>query len=248
MSVIGGYMQPIKKGIRVKLEYLGTAQQVAPGDSMFCDSVRHLDFTIEEFSGAALSVQKRVFDVLVSLLAIMLLVPLLAMVAIAVKLDGPGPIFFMQRRTGLGGRAFNVMKFRTMRVLENGNEVRHALRKDERVTTIGAFLRRSSIDELPQLINVLLGDMSLVGPRPHAIAHDNLYGTLLPHYRWRFRARPGLTGLAQVRGQRGGISTLACMEGRVASDREYIEQWSWWLDMSIMLRTLPRLITDKAAY
>ena len=141
-----------------------------------------------------------------------------------------------------------IYKFRTMHVLEDGHNVRHASRDDPRVTRIGALFRQTSIDELPQLFNVLRGEMSLVGPRPHALAHDVLYSRLIPHYHRRFATKPGMTGLAQLRGFRGEIHSIACMRGRVDADCEYIERWSLRRDLGIMLRTVPLIVNDKRAY
>lgn len=197
---------------------------------------------------SATSLCKRSADVVGATLVLIPLLPLLLLVALAIVLTSRGPVLFRQNRTGLNGRVFRIAKFRTMHVLEDGEELRHATRADSRTTRVGALLRRTSIDELPQLFNILLGDMSFVGPRPHAVAHDTYYGTRLPGYRLRFAARPGLTGLAQVRGMRGEVRTLAGMAERVAADREYIANWSFRLDLTIALRTLPRLLFDRAAY
>ena len=191
---------------------------------------------------------KRALDFACSAMLLVLLSPLFLIVALAIKAEGDGPIFFKQRRAGLGGKVFLIYKFRSMNVVENGAKIAHATKNDQRVTRVGAFIRSTSIDELPQLINVLRSEMSLIGPRPHALAHDSLYRSLLPTYQWRFRARPGLTGLAQVRGLRGEIHTLDDMDKRVAADREYAENWSLLLDLGIALKTIPCLLTDKAAY
>jgi putative colanic acid biosynthesis UDP-glucose lipid carrier transferase len=191
---------------------------------------------------------KRAMDFMVAALILFCLVPVLMVVAILIKFDSPGPVLFRQRRSGLGGKVFMICKFRTMQVMENGGKMQHAVRNDPRVTRIGGLLRASSIDELPQLWNIVVGDMSLVGPRPHALAHDSLYRSLLPTYQWRFRARPGLTGLAQVQGLRGEIHTLADMDRRVASDRSYVDNWSLLLDIGILLKTVPCVLGAKGAY
>ena len=187
---------------------------------------------------AATSKLKRALDLLGAAAGLFLLAPLLVLVALLIRLDSPGPVLFRQRRTGRNGEIFTVYKFRTMRVLEDGPTIAHATRNDHRTTRLGQLLRRSSIDELPQLLNVLKGEMSLVGPRPHAVAHDEQYAALLANYRQRFRARPGITGLAQVNGLRGEIVDLADMAERVEADLEYIGCWSIGLDIEILVRTL----------
>jgi putative colanic acid biosynthesis UDP-glucose lipid carrier transferase len=195
--------------------------------------------------GRALS--KRLFDVTMAVGLLLFLAPLMVLTAILVRLTSKGPSLFKQRRTGLNGKIFYIYKFRSMTVMEDG-QLQAAQRGDARVTPLGAILRRSSLDELPQLLNVLKGDMSLVGPRPHAIAHDELYGTLLPSYSERFRARPGLTGLAQVTGFRGEIKTIDCLKGRIAADLRYIEQWSIWTDLNVLFRTAMLIWRDEQAY
>lgn len=199
-------------------------------------------------SAVGLSMIKRSFDILIALAALLFVAPLLLLAAAAIWGESGGPIFFRQQRTGYRGRTFVILKLRTMRVLENGAGVAQATRGDARITQVGAFLRKSSIDELPQIINVLKGDMSLVGPRPHALAHDQIYGAELPNYQLRFRARPGLTGLAQIRGFRGEIHAIEDMAHRVESDIEYIHRWSLMQDVQIMLRTVPLLFHDAHAY
>jgi putative colanic acid biosynthesis UDP-glucose lipid carrier transferase len=191
---------------------------------------------------------KRMMDIIVSAVALLLLLPLLLCVAVAIKLDSAGPVLFVQRRTGRGNRAFKILKFRTMTVREDGGTVVQATVGDARVTRVGAILRRTSIDELPQLINVLAGSMSLVGPRPHALAHDCFFSSRIAEYGHRFSLRPGLTGLAQVSGLRGEVHTLEAMQGRVSADLAYIRQWSLALDISVILRTIQLLARDKQAY
>jgi putative colanic acid biosynthesis UDP-glucose lipid carrier transferase len=197
---------------------------------------------------AACSRTKRALDIAASLLLCALLFPSLLLIALAVRSTSPGPIFFRQSRTGLNGRVFQVWKFRTMYVVEDGDGIAHATRNDARVTPLGALLRSTSIDELPQLLNVLVGDMSLVGPRPHAVAHDQRYGRLIGDYGKRFGVKPGMTGLAQIRGLRGEIHDLSCMVARVRADCEYIERWSLLFDVWIILQTIPRMIRDRNAY
>jgi putative colanic acid biosynthesis UDP-glucose lipid carrier transferase len=191
---------------------------------------------------------KRALDIVASLLALLLFLPIFAVAAFLVRATSPGPIIFRQHRTGLGGQPFELLKFRTMHVTEDGEQIRHAMRGDRRVTRIGAILRATSVDELPQLINVLRGDMSLVGPRPHALAHDRHYGALIHGYAKRFMVKPGMTGLAQIRGLRGEIHELYSMERRVRADREYIASWSLACDLRIILLTLPRMLGDSHAY
>ena len=182
-------------------------------------------------------VLKGLLDYAVAGVALFLLAPLLAVVAIAIKLDSPGPVFFRQRRLGQNNQVFRIFKFRTMTVAEDGERVIQAQRNDPRVTRVGKFLRRTSLDELPQLINVLTGTMSLVGPRPHAVAHDEEFEQKLDLFSRRRRVRPGLTGWAQVHGYRGETRTTADIRHRMQHDLYYIDNWSLWLDMEIMVRT-----------
>jgi putative colanic acid biosynthesis UDP-glucose lipid carrier transferase len=191
---------------------------------------------------------KRGFDVLGAGIGLLLFLPLLVLLVTLIKLESPGPAIFRQRRTGYRGRVFTIYKFRTMTVTEDSGQIRHATKDDTRVTAIGALLRKLSIDELPQLVNVLKGDMSIVGPRPHALAHDEYYGALIPTYAARFRARPGLTGYAQVNGFRGEIRDARGMSDRVAADNSYIDAWSPSLDIAILARTIPLIFRDPRAY
>jgi len=191
---------------------------------------------------------KRGFDIVAAGVGLLLFLPLLLLVMGLIRLESPGPAVFRQRRTGYRGRVFTIYKFRTMTVTEDCGQVRQATKGDARVTAIGALLRKLSIDELPQLVNVLKGDMSIVGPRPHALAHDEYYGGLIPTYAARFRARPGLTGYAQVNGFRGEIRDARAMSDRVAADNSYIEAWSPSLDLAILLRTIPLIFGDPRAY
>lgn len=196
----------------------------------------------------ATSVLKRALDILFAGFALLLFLPLLLMVTVAIRVESPGRAIFKQRRTGYQGRVFTIYKFRTMSVTEDSDRIRQATRNDQRVTAVGALLRKLSIDELPQLWNVLKGDMSIIGPRPHALAHDDHYGALIPTYAARFRARPGLTGYAQVNGFRGEIEDVRCMADRVAADNSYIDEWSLTLDLTIMVRTVPLIFSDPNAY
>jgi putative colanic acid biosynthesis UDP-glucose lipid carrier transferase len=191
---------------------------------------------------------KRGEDVLVSATCLLMALPVMLLIAIAIKTTSRGPVLFRQRRHGLNKKVIEVLKFRSMTVQENGNEVRQATKTDNRVTAVGWFLRRSSLDELPQLANVLVGDMSLVGPRPHAIIHDQQWGEMLEEYANRHQVKPGITGLAQVRGLRGEATTPRDIQDRIAADLEYINGWSLWLDLSIIVRTISAVLWAKNAH
>jgi putative colanic acid biosysnthesis UDP-glucose lipid carrier transferase len=193
-------------------------------------------------------VAKRLTDIGFSTLILLLLLPLLVVIAVMVKLSSPGPIIFKQRRYGLDGREIAVYKFRTMQVTEDGAQIRQASKIDGRITRVGGVLRRSSMDELPQLINVLQGRMSLVGPRPHAVAHNEEYRKLIKGYMVRHKVLPGITGLAQVNGCRGETSKLEEMEARVNYDLDYLRHWSPLLDIKIILLTVVRVFRDDKAY
>ncbi len=193
-------------------------------------------------------VAKRASDLLVASLLLVLLSPLMALIAVAIRIDSPGPVIFRQRRYGLDGEEILVYKFRSMRVAEDGSQVPQARRNDPRVTRLGALLRRSSLDELPQLVNVLQGRMSMVGPRPHAVAHNELYRQQIRSYMVRHKVRPGITGWAQVNGFRGETDSLEKMEGRIRHDLDYLRHWSLALDLYIMLRTARVVIGDPRAY
>ncbi|MGX4803419.1 exopolysaccharide biosynthesis polyprenyl glycosylphosphotransferase [Bradyrhizobium guangdongense] len=190
--------------------------------------------------------QKRCLDVGVALFALVLLMPLVLTVAVLIKLDSPGPIIFRQSRRGFNGKPFEIWKFRTMTVCEDVATTRQPTKKGVRITRIGRFLRMTGIDALPQLWNVLLGNMSLVGPRPHALAHDNFYDELISKYVYRHHMKPGLTGWAQVNGFRGGIPTVDLMEKRVEYDVWYVGNWSIWLDLKIMARTASAVLFQEA--
>jgi putative colanic acid biosynthesis UDP-glucose lipid carrier transferase len=191
---------------------------------------------------------KRASDLVIASLAVLLLAPLMAAIAVAVRLDSPGPALFRQRRNGLGGEEIVVWKFRTMRVLQDGASVPQATRCDPRITRVGAFLRRTSLDELPQFFNVLQGRMSVVGPRPHAVAHNEQYRALIRAYQIRHKVRPGITGWAQVHGCRGETDTLEKMQRRVEYDIDYLRHWSLALDLRIVLRTARLVLGDDKAY
>jgi Undecaprenyl-phosphate glucose phosphotransferase len=191
---------------------------------------------------------KRVFDVLVGSLALLLLLPPMIVCALVIKLDSRGPILFRQRRNGFNARQFVIFKFRTMTVAEDGQEVTQAKRFDQRITRAGGILRQSSLDELPQLFNVLKGDMSLVGPRPHALAHDTQYGQVLSEYAFRHHMKPGITGWAQVNGCRGETPQVEQMQRRVEYDLWYINNWSLLLDIRILLRTCVEVLRARNAH
>src|SRR5882724_5728866 len=193
-------------------------------------------------------VTKRLTDIGLSVVILLLFLPLLLVIAILVKMSSPGPIIFKQRRYGLDGREIAVYKFRTMSVTEDGEHIRQASKSDSRITRIGRILRRTSADELPQLINVLQGRMSLVGPRPHAVAHNEEYRKLIKGYMVRHKVLPGITGLAQVNGCRGETSQLEEMEARVNYDLDYLRHWTPMLDIKIILLTAIKVFRDDKAY
>jgi putative colanic acid biosynthesis UDP-glucose lipid carrier transferase len=191
---------------------------------------------------------KRAADLVLASLILICIAPLMAAIAVGVKLSSPGPVLFRQRRYGLDGRRIVVYKFRTMTVAEDGDVVRQATRDDARVTPFGAFLRRTSLDELPQFVNVLQGRMSVVGPRPHAVAHNELYRKLIPGYMIRHKVRPGITGLAQVNGWRGETDTVEKMKARIDCDLRYLRSWSLLLDLQIILKTVAVVLGRRDAY
>ena len=193
-------------------------------------------------------VQKRFFDLVCAALALIVLTPLIIAVAILIKLDSPGPVFFVQRRYGFNQQPFPIIKFRTMRALDDGAVIRQARRDDPRLTKVGRWLRRWNIDEIPQLFNVLTGDMSLVGPRPHALSHDHDYERRISLYARRHNVKPGITGWAQINGYRGEIDTDEKIRKRVEYDLFYIDNWSPWLDLKIIARTLLSPTAYRNAY
>ncbi len=193
-------------------------------------------------------IAKRLLDIVFSLGFLTCAMPALLVLALLVKLSSPGPVIFSQRRYGLDGQEIKIYKFRTMTVTEDGSKVLQASRNDKRITPIGGFLRRYSLDELPQFINVLQGRMSLVGPRPHAVAHNEQYRKLIKGYMVRHKVLPGITGLAQVNGARGETSKLEEMELRVKYDLDYLRHWSLLLDLKILLQTATKMFRDEKAY
>ena len=199
------------------------------------------------FSGMN-GVIKRGSDIVLSLLILLLTAPLMFAIAVAVKFSSPGPAIFRQRRYGLDGSEIVVYKFRTMRVMEDGGTIQQVSKDDERVTRVGAFLRRSSLDELPQFVNVLQGRMSIVGPRPHAVAHNEMYRKLVKGYMQRHKVKPGVTGWAQVNGLRGETETLEKMKARIEYDLDYLRNWSLRLDLYIIAKTVWVVLRGDNAY
>lgn len=191
---------------------------------------------------------KRLEDMVLATVILMVIAIPMLFIAIGVKVTSPGPIFFKQNRYGLDGRKISVLKFRSMRVTENGDKVIQATRNDSRITPFGAFLRSTSLDELPQFLNVLGGSMSIVGPRPHAVAHNEEFRKRVEFYMLRHKMKPGITGLAQVNGWRGETDTLDKMQKRIDFDLEYIRNWSLWMDFRILLATLTKGFVNKNAY
>ncbi|ENH1714789.1 exopolysaccharide biosynthesis polyprenyl glycosylphosphotransferase, partial [Escherichia coli] len=191
---------------------------------------------------------KRIEDIIVSMLILILISPVLCVIAVTVKLTSKGPVIFRQTRYGMDGKPIKVWKFRSMTVMENDNVVTQATKNDVRVTKVGRFLRRTSLDELPQFFNVLLGGMSIVGPRPHAVAHNEQYRILIDGYMLRHKVKPGITGWAQINGWRGETDTLEKMQKRVEYDLEYIREWSVWLDLKIIFLTVFKGFISKTAY
>lgn len=199
------------------------------------------------FSGMT-GLVKRLSDVVISLFIVFCMLPIFLLLAVGVKLSSPGPILFKQRRYGLDGQQITVYKFRTMTVLEDGDHLLQATPVDKRVTSFGSFLRKSSLDELPQFFNVLQGCMSIVGPRPHAVAHNELYRKAIKGYMIRHKVKPGITGWAQVNGLRGQTETVEKMKLRIDYDLDYLRNWTLFLDIKIILKTIMLVLKDKAAY
>ena len=208
------------------------------------------------FDGFSLSVTgqsegidtKRLLDVALAGLLLVLCAPVLALVSLAVALESPGPVLFCQKRTGLNGKTFPIFKFRSMHVMEDGPMVKQAVHGDARITQVGRIIRKLSLDELPQLINVLAGDMSLVGPRPHAVAHDVEYGAAISNYAVRQQVKPGITGWAQVNGARGATPTIQIMQDRVNLDAWYVEHAGLGLDLTILARTPLAVLRTRNAH
>ena len=217
----------------------------------YSSSARQNIMSVEILGAPLSSVEqgvKRLIDVVLASVALVISVPIMLLTAIAIKLDGPGPVIFRQLRKGFNGQQFVMFKFRTMTVQENGLEVTQATRNDPRVTAIGKLLRASSIDELPQLINVLSGEMSLIGPRPHALAHDSQFEKTLSDYAFRHHVKPGITGWAQCNGARGATPKIEQIQERVKLDLWYINNWSLWLDFQILIKTFFEVLRKRNAY
>jgi putative colanic acid biosynthesis UDP-glucose lipid carrier transferase len=191
---------------------------------------------------------KRASDLVLASLILLLISPLMIAIAVGVKLSSPGPVIFRQRRNGLDGSEIVIYKFRSMTSQDNGAVVRQARKHDPRITRFGRLLRRASLDELPQFINVLQGRMSIVGPRPHAVAHNEEYRQLIRAYMVRHKVKPGITGWAQVNGHRGETDTIEKMKARVEYDLEYLRNWSIALDLQIIVRTIGLVFADRHAY
>jgi len=191
---------------------------------------------------------KRVSDIVLSTLILLMISPILLVLAIGVKMSSPGPVIFRQRRTGLDGEIIEVYKFRSMRTTDDGAVVKQATRDDPRITPFGALIRKTSLDELPQFVNVLQGRMSIVGPRPHAVAHNEQYRKLVKAYMARHKVKPGITGWAQVNGLRGETDTLDKMAARIEFDLEYLRNWTLGLDLLIIARTVKLVFLDRSAY
>jgi len=192
---------------------------------------------------------KRLSDIVISSIVLLLILPIMAVIAVGVKLSSPGPVLFKQRRYGLDGEEIKVFKFRSMTVAEDGDKVVQAKKNDQRVTPFGKFLRKSSLDELPQFINVLQGRMSVVGPRPHAVSHNEMYRKVIKGYMIRHKVKPGITGWAQVNGLRGETETLEKMAARIEYDLEYIRNWTLMLDLWIIFKTIKVVfVSDENAF
>ena len=191
---------------------------------------------------------KRLEDVIFSILILFLIIPILLIIAASIKLSSSGPVIFKQKRYGLNGKDINIYKFRTMNSLDDGEFIKQATKNDKRITKLGAFLRKTSLDELPQFINVLKGEMSIVGPRPHAVTHNEEYRKIIPTYMQRHLVKPGITGWAQINGWRGETDTLEKMQKRIACDLYYINHWNVWMDIKIIILTVFKGFTDKNAY
>lgn len=207
-----------------------------------------IDLSVSPMSGMA-RVIKRLDDLVIGSIISLLVLPICLGIALAIKITSPGPVLFKQYRTGVNGKQFKVYKFRSMKIHDEENgQVTQATKGDSRITPIGAFLRRTSLDELPQFYNVLQGRMSIVGPRPHALAHNEYYKELVESYMRRHKVKPGITGWAQVNGLRGETDTLEKMEKRVEYDLWYIDNWSLWLDLRIIFLTIFKGFINKNAY
>ena len=236
-------MKRLKKGFTAKMPADLVPAQTSLGVDMPAAAAQSWPLIVGH---AARSLRKRALDVVLAGLLTLFLAPTLLLIAAAIFIESGGPVIFRQGRTGLAGRHFTIFKFRTMIAAPSVSV--WTQRDDARVTRVGAFLRRTSLDELPQLLNVLIGDMSLVGPRPHAISMDEEWEARLSGYGQRFRVRPGITGLAQISDLRGSVDHIDQMRERIAADVEYVDRWTLGLDLMILARTLPHLMESGNAY
>lgn len=242
--------------VRDQIRALPVASRLLPDNRVrnltnFTSSARQRVFAIE-IQRAPLNgsqrLAKRIIDIVLASVALVFFLPIMVLTAIAIKFDSPGPVIFRQSRNGFNGRQFVIFKFRTMTVQEDGTSVLQATREDPRVTSLGRLLRSASIDELPQLFNVLKGDMSLIGPRPHALAHDSYFEKILSDYAYRHHVRPGITGWAQCNGARGATPSIEHISKRVELDLWYINNWSLWLDIQILIKTAFEVLRKRNAY
>ena len=242
--------------VRDQLKTLPIAVRLLPDKrvrslSNFASSARQRVLAIE-IQRAPLSVAERLvkrwMDLVLTALALVIFLPVFVLTALAIKLDSRGPVIFRQNRKGFNGQQFVMYKFRTMKVQENGPVVVQAARDDPRVTAIGRLLRSASVDELPQLLNVLKGDMSLIGPRPHALAHDDYFEKVVGDYAFRHHVKPGITGWAQCNGARGATPSVEHIAERVKLDPWYINNWSLWLDIQILIKTIAEVLRKRNAY
>ncbi|VAV95991.1 Undecaprenyl-phosphate galactosephosphotransferase, partial [hydrothermal vent metagenome] len=247
---------------RAEMDRLARRLSSLPVSISICPNTHWLDHTggaVTSVGGASVlslyrrplegwgSILKTIEDFVLGAILLVALSPVLLLVAIAVKLQGKGPILFAQQRHGFNNAVFRIYKFRTMTVAEDGEAIQQAQKDDVRITPLGKFLRRYSLDELPQLFNVIRGEMSLVGPRPHALAHNHQYAQLIENYSGRHKVKPGITGWAQVNGYRGETSENELMEQRVNYDLSYIDSWSLWFDFKILLMTIMAVVFPKNA-
>lgn len=242
--------------VREKIKALPVASRLLPDTRVrsltnFTSSA-HPDLLAIEIQRAPLTgtqrLAKRIMDIVLASLALTFFLPIMMLTAIAIKLDSAGPVIFRQSRNGFNGRQFIIYKFRTMTVQDNGAAVPQALRDDPRVTSIGRLLRSTSIDELPQLLNVLKGDMSVIGPRPHALAHDSYFENVVSDYAFRHHVKPGITGWAQCNGARGATPSVEHISERVKLDLWYINNWGFWLDIQILAKTVVEVLRKRNAY
>lgn len=239
------YLVGVGQEVSVVLTETNAIFAAADMDTIQGFPVLKLTFSSIEYSVVSWAF-KGMIDRFLALSMLVLLAPVFILIAFLVRLSSSGPIFYRQPRSGAGGKTFDIYKFRTLYTAESGDEIKQVLSGDSRVTSVGRFLRTSSLDELPQLLNILKGDMSFVGPRPHAVQHDEKYNDLIDNYMARYKVKPGLTGLAQVSGLRGPTETIDKMQARVQKDIEYISNWSLLLDIKIMISTPFSLFTDTA--